>query len=1002
MKKPRLLPILILLITLSLVLASCGRDFDISVQPLEPDAPATATNHILNPDAEIRGVWIASVYNIDYPSKNTLSAGELRGELDYILDACEKNKINTIFFQVRPACDALYDSDIFPVSSFLSADGELTFDPLEYIITEGHKRNIYIHAWVNPLRVTMSSTDTESLPEGSPAKDNPAWTVSYADGRLYFNAGLPEVRSLVADGVREIVERYDVDGVVFDDYFYPYPVNNANGAVAEFDDKDAYEKYGGSYDSLADWRRDNINKLVEACYNAVHETDPECEFGVSPFAVWQNNNGENGGSDTSNFEAYHSLYCDALAWIDGGYLDYISPQIYWQFETKAAPFDVVARWWNAQLDGTDIKLYISHASYRYEDGEWADPEGELSEQISFARSLKSYRGSIFYGYDELKRNTNGAADDIGIPYRDEVLYTDIQSTGAAVTVTSPPSGSVTYDGKTYLVGISDPYYPLTLNGQKISQTKSGYFSAFVTLEPGENILMFEQNGVGYAYTITYLTSSSSGPPAESGDTVLSSAEPVSLFPASSTAIGGDILWVSCVAPYGSYVTAEIGGSVTELWQVSTPSRTYDPSGPIGVTYGANAALPKAEAGEIKDCGQVKFTVYYNGGVTSADGCRVRVLGEGAMLCVSANNDYTELKISQSSLYYNDYTVQSAKMTDYATNLYGGFYQLRMGGFVSENDVTETEAYPSDIITVDSAAVLVVGDSTEFRLKCADRPPYNGALEDGRFVLTFYNVDAESAPVPKIEKNPLFSACEIIRLEDRVRYSFALHDAMNFYGFDLRYEEGEIVVEFKNPRQLGSELPLDGISIVLDAGHGGDDPGAAGAYSLNGIRISESDLNLAVVLEAAEILKSLGANVSLMRASDTTLSLYDRMDYLEENEPDLCISVHQNSMNYNVDITRVRGTLALWCMDSGRLLSDTVGRSVARELGRTYLGSNYQMLAMCRNPKFPAALIEVGFMTSVEEYEQMTSGGGIKKAARGIADGVLDYFEAQGEFSKKYS
>ena len=140
----------------------------------------------------------------------------------------------------------------------------------------------------------------------------------------------------------------------------------------------------------------------------------------------------------------------------------------------------------------------------------------------------------------------------------------------------------------------------------------------------------------------------------------------------------------------------------------------------------------------------------------------------------------------------------------------------------------------------------------------------------------------------------------------------------------------------------------------------------------------------------------------MRDSDTTLDLSYRMDYLEQNEPDLCISIHQNSMNYNVDITKVRGTLALWCMDSGRLLSDTVGRSVARELGRTYLGSSYQMLAMCRNPKFPAALIEVGFMTSVEEYEQMTSGLGSKKAAEGIVGGILDYFEAQGEFLKKYS
>ncbi len=1004
MAKLKNLLTLLLIITVLLSLLSCDKDFDITIAPLDAETPEKPTNHILNPDSEIRGVWIASVYNIDYPTKNSLSAGELKGEIDYILDACERNKINTVFFQVRPACDALYDSDIFPVSSFLSESGELTFDPLEYIVEEGHRRNIYIHAWVNPLRVTMNSTDVEALPEGSPARKNPAWVVPYADGKLYLNAGIPEVRALVADGVREIVERYDVDGVVFDDYFYPYPVNDEHGAVAVFDDSEEFEKYGASFENIADWRRSNINDLVEACYNAVHDADPECVFGVSPFAVWQNNDGENGGSDTTNFEAYHSLYCDALAWIEGGYIDYISPQIYWRFDTAAAPFDVVARWWNAQLSGTDIKLYISHASYRYEDGEWSDPEGELTEQISFARSLKTYRGSIFYGYDELKRNINGASDDILTAYRDEVIYTDIQSTGTGVTVTSPASGSVTYDSKTYLIGLSDPYYPLTVNGQKISQTKSGYFSVFVTLEPGENTFIFDQNGIGYEYTVTYLTSTSPNTQPAADDTVLFSSNPVNLYPTQATAISGDILWVSCTAPYGSYVTAEIGGNVTELKQVSTPSRTYDKNGMIGVTYGANAILPKADDGEITDCGNIKFTVYYGGTTVTAEGCHVRVLGKDALLCVTANDDYTELKITETSSYYNDYTVQSARMTDYAVSLYGGFYKLRMGGFVSSSDVHETDDYPSEVIKIESAVVRSAGEKTELRLKCVDRPPYNGSVDGDRFVVTFYNVDSESAPLPKIENNPLFSDCEVIRMDDRVRYALKLHDSLNFYGFDLIYEDGEIVVEFINPQKIdtSSALPLSGISIVLDAGHGGDDPGAAGAYRVGETKISESDINLAIVKEARDMLTALGADVTLIRDSDDTVSLYDRMDFLEATEPDLCISVHQNSMNYSVDITRIRGTLGLWCMDAGRLLSDTVGRSVSAEMGRRYLGTNYQMLAMCRNPKFPAALIEVGFMTSVEEYEQMTAGIGITKAARGITGGVLDYFAAQGKFADKYS
>ncbi len=1003
MTKSRIISLLALFLTIALTLISCGKDFDVSNIPLEPSFTAPLTNHIINPDSEVRGVWIASVYNIDYPSTNTLSAGELRGEIDHILDVCEKNNINTVFFQVRPTCDALYKSDIFPVSSFLSKNGELIFDPLEYIVEEAHKRNIFVHAWVNPLRVTMNSHDINSLPEGSPVRENPDWAVPYADGKLYLNAAIPEVRELVADGVYEIVDRYDVDGVVFDDYFYPYPVKNENGKVAEFDDAEEFEKYGECYDSVANWRRDNINKLIEASYNAVHEADPDCVFGVSPFAVWQNDDGENGGSATTNMEAYDSLYCDALAWINGGYIDYISPQIYWEFSNIAAPFDVVARWWNAQLSGTDVKLYISHASYKYEDGEWDNPAGELSQQISFSRSLKSYRGSILYGFDELKKNANGASDETISSFEDEIIYTDIQSTDKGVTISSPTPGSFTTESKTYIIGMSDPYYPLTLNGQRISQTKSGYFSVFVYLEVGENTFVFDQNGIGYAYTITYSPTSGSSGNQNIPDTVLPSISPTNLYPSTQTAIGGDILWVSCTAPYGSYVTAEIGGIVTELKQTSTPSRTYDKNGYIGVTYGANAVLPKTAAGEITDCGSVIFTVYHDGKIESVTGERVRVLGEGSMLCVTAKNDYTHLKISETSSYYNDYTVQSAGMTDYAVSLYGGFYKLRMGGFVAEADVIETDNFPAEKITISSAKLSADDKSTVLRLDCSDNVPYNGAIDGDRFVLTLYNVDAESAPMPSIDKNPLFADCEIIKMADRVRYSLKLHDPLNFYGFDLEYTDDAIEVSFKNPISIDTAKlqPLTGVNIVIDAGHGGSDPGAAGAYSGNG-KISESDLNLSIALEAEAILKKLGATVTMTRTSDTTLPIMDRVYLLEDLEPDLCISIHQNSMGYSTDVTRIRGTLSLWCMDSGHLLSDTVGQSVADSLGRRLTDSRYQMLAMCRNPKFPAALIEVGFMTSVEEYEQISSASGIKKAARGIANGIIDYFERQSEYIKKYT
>ena len=377
----------------------------------------TANNAVVSEPSEVRGVYIATVYNINYPSKRGFSAGELRAELDDIIKACLDANLNAIYFQVRPSADALYKSEIFPTSEYLTgtqgaplADG---FDPLEYLVGSAHEKGIAVHAWVNPLRVTVGSAgaprhDTATLAEGHPARENPDYAVPYADGRLYFDCGNPDVRELIADSVMEIAANYDVDGIIFDDYFYPYPVYDESGKLASFDDGASYALYGGGM-TLDDWRRDNVNKMIEGCYNAIKSVRADCEFGVAPFGIWQNNDGTNGGSDTSGLESYSAIYCDPTAWIKGGYIDYIAPQIYWRFSTGVARYDVLVRWWSTLLEGTDIDLLISHGVYNYDT--WEDPENELLTQVEFARSEPSYRGSILYGYAALKANSNGLLDE---------------------------------------------------------------------------------------------------------------------------------------------------------------------------------------------------------------------------------------------------------------------------------------------------------------------------------------------------------------------------------------------------------------------------------------------------------------------------------------------------------------------------------------------------------------------------------------------------------------
>ena len=250
----------------------------------DPPSDSSHSNEHISKNGNINAaVWIATVSNINYPSRQGLSAPELALELDAIVENVKKLGADTIFFQVRPSADALYKSDLFPESEYVSgkrgvaADGG--FDSLEYIISRARKNGISVHAWINPSRVLSSSS---VLCDGEAGYMHPEWTVEYADGNLYFDLGIPEVRALIADGIYEVVSRYDVDGVVFDDYFYPYPQKDASGKIADFADSATYEKYGGAY-SLAEFRRESVRALIRSSYYATKKADSQALFGISPF-----------------------------------------------------------------------------------------------------------------------------------------------------------------------------------------------------------------------------------------------------------------------------------------------------------------------------------------------------------------------------------------------------------------------------------------------------------------------------------------------------------------------------------------------------------------------------------------------------------------------------------------------------------------------------------------------------------------------------------------------
>ena len=374
-----------------------------------PKCPADSATY---PKRELRGVWIATVRNIDWPSKTGLSPRQQQAEYVRILDQAAKRRLNAVFVQVRPAGDALYKSSLEPWSQFLTgkAGRDPGWDPLPFLISEAHKRGMEFHAWFNPYRAA-NDANTAALPANHPARQHPDWVVKY-EGRAYYNPGLPAVRAHVNKVIKDVVQRYDVDGVHFDDYFYPYP-----GQGSKFDDTAAYKKYGKGR-SLADWRRDNVNKLVAEVSKTVHETKNWVKFGISPFGIWRNKAQDPTGSDTSGMSAYDAIYADARHWIKAGTVDYILPQLYWSRSHKAAPYGTLLTWWANEVRGTDVQLYIGQALYRVgskDEPAWTKA-GELPAHIALSRKTPEVKGDVYFSAKQLSTNPLGALDKIVADY----------------------------------------------------------------------------------------------------------------------------------------------------------------------------------------------------------------------------------------------------------------------------------------------------------------------------------------------------------------------------------------------------------------------------------------------------------------------------------------------------------------------------------------------------------------------------------------------------------
>ncbi|MEN9548313.1 MAG: hypothetical protein RIR12_904 [Bacteroidota bacterium] len=364
------------------------------------------------PKYEFRGVWVATVDNIDWPSHGNWDSEAQKNEFITLLDMHQKNGMNAMVVQVRPAADAFYPSPYEPWSQWLTGEQGKPpspyYDPLTFMIAETHKRGMEFHAWLNPYRANFN-IKTASIAANHITRTHPDWFVTYGE-KKYFNPGNKEAQQFVINVVQDIVKRYDIDAIHMDDYFYPYRIPGK-----EFPDEKSYATSGTTL-SKADWRRSNVDTIIQALSKVIKKEKKLCRFGISPFGVWRNKDQDPEGSDSKAGQTnYDDLYADIVLWLKKGWVDYVTPQLYRPIGDSLMDYEKLLHWWSRHSYGKHV--YIGHGIYRAneKDATWKKTN-QLPDQIKLLRRYPNVQGSLYFSSKTFTKNPNGWNDSLQANY----------------------------------------------------------------------------------------------------------------------------------------------------------------------------------------------------------------------------------------------------------------------------------------------------------------------------------------------------------------------------------------------------------------------------------------------------------------------------------------------------------------------------------------------------------------------------------------------------------
>lgn len=883
------------------------------------------------------------------------SESDLKSAVKEVVEFAKENGFSAIFLKGVSSAGAIYDSKYLPnVAEALS--GVEDFDLMEYFLTTAHKSSVSVYVVAD---IGKTQIDGYEPKQNDPINRFSPWII---DGR-YWNVGAPQVQKMISSYVEELSTSYNVDGIMADGFWYMDSAPDDEWLTLGLEDPDSY-------------RRASVEALLSGMAQSAKKGDENIRFGTTAQAVWASKESDSRGTLTYGEESYNDNFADTLSWLENVELDFIAPKMEYSIANDDMSYRIIAEWWEKNLP-SDVDIYTLNLPDSV--GDTFEKKYEIVNQLQINRNLE-FDGHVLYSYNSLSDAENEIMSVIAPLYTlDTVFDMSANLKVKSGFKTTRPEKSATVSYETYFItGICDPNEPVYMNGKKLDSVgDAGVFGAFVELKVGKNTFTFTQGDNSKTVTVTR-----EAPATTSKVNSLSSR-----FPSYDDFVyDGKEVTISCTGPSGAKVTAEVFGEKIQLKQ------TADAKGGMPVKFSAKiTAENDSPDDEVVNLGKVKYTLIYNDQTKEyTSSASLFYVGKNAKPAVKVIEPLglgTVYRKADSNSDVVGYMYTGT--VEYITGSSGNFFTLPMGGYIPKSSVDPVVGKNNLSNKISATELKLYEGYEKIILDTSRRSAFTATMTEEKLVVTIYNVT--SAADIDLSDSKVLSSCEITQKDDCVVYTFTQTDKKALWGYHVSYDGDDTHITLKYPPTLSdnADKPLEGVTIMVDPGHGDADTGAWGTAGMYGP--TEKDLNMAISEKVVNKLKKLGATVYSTRTTDIKVDFEGRLGFSDAIKPDFFLSVHHNSVNVNVDMAKPNGIEVFYHSEiNSKEFAKNLVDYLAEYTGRAVRGKGaiYADYRVTRLYYAPSVLIEIGFVPNPTEYSDLVKPETVENEAQAIVDAIV--------------